>query len=109
MLKANSILVKFLQQLDVMFFLEKKVGKSWAGAGRGSEFDFLVNFLKWGLLGLSPSASDQAERTVGLASWDVAVVYDPTLRWGPHSWHLMLCGCHLEILNNFTFEFVFCE
>ena len=29
---------------------------------------------------------------------------------GPHAyaWSLMLCGCSLEILNNFTFEFVFC-
>lgn len=70
LLKASSVLARFLQQLDVMSFLEKKVGKSWAGGGRGSGFDilecdFLLNFLKWGVLSLFPSASKAAERQLG--------------------------------------------
>lgn len=71
-----------------------------------SEFDFLLNFLKWGSLGLSPSARDQAERTAELASWDMAVW---SYRTSHSLWHLILCGYHLEILNNFILQCVFCK
>ena len=38
-----------------------------------------------------------------------AVTQGPMLRREPHAQGLMLCGCHLKILNNFIFELGFCK
>lgn len=112
LLKANSVLgqIHNLGQ-DVMSFLEKKFEKIWVGGGVAQGLQLwvwlLIKLLEVGIFrSFSFSkGSGWKDSRAGLMG------YGRCSRIGLHTpfWHLILCGYHLEILNNFILQCVFCK
>lgn len=107
---ATFIILAEMQHL----FWRRNLKKSWVGAGAALGLTLWVWLSKLREVGIFRSfsfckGSSWKDSRAGLVGYGQCSCIGLHTQTGPPFWHLILCGYHLENLNNFILQCVFCK